>query len=72
MALAGSDYEYMVKTWGRPWADRVTCEAKHGVPPGPLKARGCEQCAGYGVPGWVVEQGNWKKCECNPQEEPSE
>jgi len=69
MTLATSKYEYMVKTWGKDWADRVRCESEHGQPPEPLNERGCPLCAGFGAPGWVVFERNWKKCECYSRED---
>ena len=70
MKTVRHSYEHLRAAYGDAWADRLWAHQEHGMgePPGDTYVRGCPACAGYGRPGWVVEdRRQWSRCPgCNP------
>ncbi len=53
---------------GKGWALRIAIsETKEPEPHGVVLMRGCDKCAGYGMPGWIIPSIHnlkWAKCDC--------
>lgn len=64
--LQHGTFEDLRKNHAYEWACRIMAESESGHVPEITQLRGCSECAGYGKPGWVVEEKTWryKKCVC--------
>ncbi len=53
---------------GEDWALRIAVEQTDNPwPCGAVLIKGCERCAGYGQPGWIIpniKHLQWEKCDC--------
>ena len=56
---------YASRTWGPNWGKRVEMELDGKSPPGPFMTHACNECSGYGQPGWKVVNNEWVRCVCN-------